>query len=760
MRRNGFLRGFIALAITALLTPLCYADKRPVKLTQQRNGSVMDERLMNDGPTYITTAEELEKLWKDWKIRGKKPKLNFSKQIVVVVTSRGSGLGLVVTLDEKGDLAVYGLGTMDIRPGFRYMIATVSRTGVKTVNGKDLSTPIKGPNSGQNSATVTGTVTYRQRVAMPPGAVVEVSLLDVSRADAPAVVLDKLEVKPTTQVPIPFTLSYDPAQIDERHTYAVQARILVKGRLWFINATRHSVITQGNPTKLEVLVDMVKSGDEPAAQEPGSQIVKTQAGDVLGVVERNVFAFKGIPYASPPVGDLRWREPQPAAIWQGVRKVHAYGNACIQQPGVAAAIAGDPSQLSEDCLYLNIWTPRPDLSAGLPVMVWIHGGAFIVGSGAAPGYNGGSLAKKGAVVVTINYRLGQLGFFAHPALEKEHPGGPANFGLLDQIAALKWVQQNIAQFGGDPNNVTIFGESSGGQSILALFASPLARGLFHKGIVESSYAIPDATRAKALEVGSNVADAVGLRGANATVAELRAVPAEKFGQLKGQKLSHAPVPISGDKVLPQSIQETFAAGKEAPLPLILGSNSDEPTVATAFGVDPAEVIKNLRGASIFVRALYPGVKDDSELGRQAVRDLIFTMPVRWLADRHSKLAPSWRYYFDYIAVKERANFPNGVPHGGEIVYAMDTGDIFPGTKDIFTDEDREFARRVSDYWFEFARTGRPSSQGNPEWPNDTGRQDKTMLFGEKIEVQTNFMKTRLNIFIGVTKILGRVLNRK
>jgi para-nitrobenzyl esterase len=144
----------------------------------------------------------------------------------------------------------------------------------------------------------------------------------------------------------------------------------------------------------------------------------------------------------------------------------------------------------------------------------------------------------------------------------------------------------------------------------------------------------------------------------------------------------------------------------------------------------------------------------------AVRDLIFTMPVRWIADRHSKLAPSWRYYFDYIAVKERANFPNGVPHGGEIVYAMDTGDIFPGTKDIFTDEDREFARRVSDYWFEFARTGRPSSQGNPEWPNDTGRQDKTMLFGEKIEVQTNFMKTRLNIFIGVTKILGRVLNRK
>ncbi|MDQ3175872.1 MAG: YbaY family lipoprotein, partial [Acidobacteriota bacterium] len=201
MRRNGFLRGFSALAITALLTPLCHANNKPVKLIQQWNGSVMDERLMNDASTYITTAEELEKLWKDWKIAGKKPRVNFSKEIVVVVTSRGSGLSLVATLDEKGDPAVYGLGTMDIRPGFRYVIATVSREGLKTVNGKERSISNKGPNSGQNSATVTGTVTYRQRIAMPPGAVVEVSLLDVSRADAPAVVLDKLEIKPTTQVP-------------------------------------------------------------------------------------------------------------------------------------------------------------------------------------------------------------------------------------------------------------------------------------------------------------------------------------------------------------------------------------------------------------------------------------------------------------------------------------------------------------------------------------------------------------------------------
>jgi uncharacterized lipoprotein YbaY len=260
MSRNVFLRSLIVLVITALLIPLSYADKKPVKPRKQWRGSVADEALMKDAPTYITKAEELEKLWNGWKIAGKKPKVNFAKEIVVVVTSRGSGLGLMTSLDEKGDLTVNGLGTMDLRPGFRYVIATVSRVGVNTINGKEISVSDSGTTKEQKSATVTGTVTYRQRIAMPPGAVVEVSLLDVSRADAPAVVLDKQEIKPTAQVPIPFTLNYDPAQIDERHTYAVQARILVEGKLRFINTKRHAVITQGNPTKLEVVVEMVKSG--------------------------------------------------------------------------------------------------------------------------------------------------------------------------------------------------------------------------------------------------------------------------------------------------------------------------------------------------------------------------------------------------------------------------------------------------------------------------------------------------------------------
>jgi para-nitrobenzyl esterase len=494
--------------------------------------------------------------------------------------------------------------------------------------------------------------------------------------------------------------------------------------------------------------------------EQSTPIVHTQSGVVQGVIDHDAVAFKGIPYAEPPIGPLRWTEPRPAASWQGARRGDAYGNACIQAPGLSEANGGAPGALSEDCLYLNIWTPKADSSARLPVMVWIHGGAYIFGSGSLSIYNGAPLARKGAVIVTLNYRLGALGFFAHPALESEAPGGPVNFALLDQIAALTWVQRNIQQFGGDGHNVTIFGQSAGAKSVLALVASPIARGLFQKAIAMSSYALPDATRAKATEVGANIATALGLPGVDATMAELRAVPAVKFGALKGQNLSTSPVPISGDKVLPESIQDTFAAGKEARVPLILGNSSDDSSVVVAFGVDPAEVIRKLGASHIFVKALYPGVRDQRELGRQVVRDLIFTMPVRWAADRHAKQATTWRYYFDYTAVNDRAKFPNGVPHGSEIVYALNTGDIFEGTRAVFTDRDRDYARTVSGYFFEFARSSNPVSPGAPHWINDRVGQDRTLDFGNTMILKPNFMKTRLNIFIGLVKMLGPMLAPK
>ena len=516
-------------------------------------------------------------------------------------------------------------------------------------------------------------------------------------------------------------------------------------------------------TRLLILAGLLAATLVFAPREAHAQsapIVKMQAGDVQGVAEQNVFTFKGIPFAAPPVGELRWREPRPAASWQGLRKADVYGNACIQVPGLSEANGGSPGSLSEDCLYLNVWTPKTDPAAKLPVLVWIHGGAFVFGSGAVNLYNGAPLATKGAVVVTINYRLAQLGFFAHPALEKESPGGPANFGLLDQIAALAWVKANIAQFGGDPGNVTILGQSAGGRSVLALFASPLARGLFHKGIAQSSYVVPDARRTKTLEVGTKVADSLGLNGASATAAQLREVPADKFGELKEQGLSTSPVPISGDKVLPQSVQATFAAGKQALLPLILGNTSDDSSVVLAFGIDPATVLKRLGAAGFLVRALYPGVKDQNELARQATRDVVFTMPARWVADRHAKRAPTWRYYFNYTAVKARAKALTGVPHGAEIAYFLNTVDIFEGTKDIVTAEDREVARRASDYVFEFARTGQPAASDSPAWPRHSARRDKTLIFGENVAVQTRFMRTRLNVFLGVSRIVDRVLGRR
>ncbi len=494
-----------------------------------------------------------------------------------------------------------------------------------------------------------------------------------------------------------------------------------------------------------------------AAQNP--PVVRIQPGEVQGVRERQLYVFKGIPYAQPPVGELRWREPQPPAPWTGVRSAESYGNACMQTPGLSEANGGYPGPLSEDCLYLNVWTPTLDTAARRPVAVWIHGGAYIFGSGSLSVYSGVPLAGQGLVVVTLNYRLAQLGFFAHPALEKENPGGPVNFGLLDQILALKWVQQNIARFGGDPGNVTIMGQSAGGKSVMALFASPLARGLFHKGIAMSSYALPDATRAKAEAVAVRVADALGLKGASASAQELRALPAERFVELKGQEFCAGPVPVAGDTWLPRSIQDTFAAGQEAPRPLILGNTSDDASVVAAFGVDAGKLVRQLGGAGVLVKLLYPGVRGNDELGRQAARDLVFTMPVRWIADRHSQLAPTWRYYFDYTAGNERPKFPKGVPHGGEIEYFLDTLGLSSDSGRGLSEQDHSYALAVSSYVSEFARTNRPASKAHAAWPIHSERQDKTMVFGQRIAVEGNFMRARLNAFIRVLKMVGPFLSR-
>lgn len=491
-----------------------------------------------------------------------------------------------------------------------------------------------------------------------------------------------------------------------------------------------------------------------------SPIVKTQEGPVQGTVQDGVFAFKGIPYAKPPMKELRWRPPQPVTPWTEVRQATARGPSSFQsKEECIRSGGGDPGTLSEDCLYLNVWTPAYEDGAkpsGLPVMVWIHGGAYVIGAGDLPGYNGSPLVKRGAVVVTLNYRLGHLGFFSHPALDAENPDKPINnFGLLDQIAALQWVQRNIAQFGGDPNNVTIFGQSAGGKSVLALFCTQLAAGLFRKGIAQSVYGLAEMTQEKARERGVNLATLAGLKGKDATAAELRGLDASKLWAFapadpKETPVSNAPVAISGDAVLPEPISATFKAGTEAKLPLILGSTSFDSSVAIdGFGIKPAELIAELRKNLIFVGPFYPDIKDDdAELGRQVVRDLIFTAVPRLLADQHSKHANTWRYYFQYTATALRPNNPYGVPHGADISFVFGTSDMCPPNQGNLNDADRAFMQAVNAYWFEFARTGQPSSSAAANaWPPHKAGEDRTQILGEPISTATDFMKKRLDAFL-------------
>lgn len=489
--------------------------------------------------------------------------------------------------------------------------------------------------------------------------------------------------------------------------------------------------------------------------------VVTDAGTVAGDWENGIASFRGIPFAAPPVGELRWRPPQPPAKWHGIKQANRWGQSSWQNRDYCMAVGGgDPGVFSEDCLYLNVWTADPTANDKKPVMVWIHGGAFTIGSGGLSPYIGGPLASRGVVLVTLNYRLGHLGFFAHPALDNEYPSGEwvNNFALLDQIAALQWVQNNIAAFGGDVDNVTIFGESSGARSVLSLFASPLAKGLFHKGIVQSAYTLPDTSRLVALNQGEALARHFGLE--KATAEELRALPADSFWPLSG-KLGVAPVPISGDSVLPQPMITVFATGRQHPLPLIIGSNSDEASVLSYFDINVSKVIQRVRrehpvGLRL-IKWLYPGIKNDKELGRQVSRDMAFTtMGYLAMLGQHKAGAPGWRYYFDYVSENARIQCPNGTWHGSEIPYVMNNMHLIEKSQVLggeFTLQDQAFAEKVSEYWLNFARYVVGNSthiEGDVHWPSWRPRKDKTLRFGHRgraeVKVEKSFMRLRLKLF--------------
>jgi para-nitrobenzyl esterase len=472
------------------------------------------------------------------------------------------------------------------------------------------------------------------------------------------------------------------------------------------------------------------------AQPASEPVVKTLSGPVRGITEGSVDVFKGIPYAAPPVGEFRWRPPQPVASWQGVRDATQFGPGCAQGGfGRAAGTIAEGS--SEDCLYLNVWKPADTRQgAKLPVMVWIHGGAFVGGSGNT---SGNGFATKGVILVSINYRLGRLGHFAFPALTAEHPEEPkGSYAFMDQIAALKWVQQNIAAFGGDPKNVTIFGFSAGGVSIHSLMTIPSAHGLFHKAIGHSSggrdgvlYGRPinkeNASQyypVSAETVGLNFARKHGIEGTDAAaLARLRALKVEEIvdgGQENdgqgGPRIYSGPI-LDG-KFVTETFESAYKAGRQARVPFMIGNNSAEiggPFVNASRSKE--ELFSMFGELKEEAKAAYDpeGTREFAEVQTYFNTDKVWAEPARFSARAvAAKGDPAYIFLFSYVpaAMKERMRFGPG--HGTDISFVFDNLRVPEGG--TAAPEDKEVARIMNTYWVNFAKTGNPNSPGLPSWP--------------------------------------------
>lgn len=466
-----------------------------------------------------------------------------------------------------------------------------------------------------------------------------------------------------------------------------------------------------------------------------AQVVRTQAGEVRGVTSQGVASWKGVPFAAPPVGELRWAPPRPAAPWNGVRNAERIGPACPQPERGDGGGVGAPSSQSEDCLTLNVFAPEG--ARNLPVMVWIHGGAFRLGYGAAPLYDGAELAKQGVVLVTVNYRLGLLGFFAHPKLTAAAASSDplGNYGLMDQIAALKWVQDNIAGFGGDPKNVTVFGESAGGSSVLYLLANPKAKGLFAKAIVESGGGLQrPVALADNEKRGLASAANIGL-GSEASLADLRARPASDWVKAQGGLQGGLGFgPFIDGRLVTDAPWQAFRDGRAADVPLIIGANSNEASVLATLGASPAAVGAAVGPANMpKLRAAYGETISAQEFTRQAMGDATFVAPSRWIAAAASSGAPSYLYYFPYVASVRRDAAP-GANHGSEIPYVFKTWKNTPLLARVMNGQDREMSDMMSACWVSFAKTGKPTCAPAPDWPAYDPKTDLQMQFGTRVEV--------------------------
>ncbi len=470
--------------------------------------------------------------------------------------------------------------------------------------------------------------------------------------------------------------------------------------------------------------------------------VRTDSGMVLGINGTNpdITVFKGLPFAAPPVGELRWRAPKPVAPWNGVRKADAFGPMCMQ----AAGRGGAAAKMSEDCLYLNVWTAAKSPSEKRPVLLWIHPGGYTSGSGSSPATDGEALAKKGVVVVTINYRLGSLGFFSHPELTKESDrNASGNYALMDQTAALEWVQKNIAGFGGDPKRVTVDGDSAGAASIGNLVASPRTKGLFQRAIAESG-----AWLGLSVSHMNTLAEAEQNGAKAGSLADLRVKPADEILKIRGGG------PVIDGWFLPEDPGKVFAEGRQNDIPVLLGSNKDEGT----FFAQPTTAAKYVEGihrrygdlADQYLK-IYPGATDeeanDSQL--RAFRDELGWVMRNW-ASLQSKTGKSkaYLYYFTHEPPQGNAASPrggrgSGATHGAEAAYVFEN--LLPPRP--WTDLDREVADTLSSYWVNFATSGNPNGKGLPEWPTfDKKSSDRRMVLGDKAVVGPGLEKPQVDFY--------------
>ena len=461
--------------------------------------------------------------------------------------------------------------------------------------------------------------------------------------------------------------------------------------------------------------------------------VRIDSGLLKGVVQDGVTVFKGIPFATPPVGDLRWRPPQPVKPWTGVKLAYKFGPDCMQIsfPGDMTPPSVAPA---EDCLYVNVWTPAGD-SAKLPVIVWIYGGALVNGGSSSAIYDGSQFAKQGCVFVSFNYRLGRFGFFGFPALTRAFPDElKGNYGYMDQLAALKWVQMNAAAFGGDAHNVTIFGESSGGGSVITMLASSLARGLFHKAIVESGGGRKifmgrrylnkpgDNHAPSAEQMGVNFAQSVGIEGEDAAaLAALRKLPADTvLGGVNDISIhqgagagTYCSSLVDG-KIVVESQGEAYAAGRGAKVPVMVGTTNADSAHGNPSSKD--EVFRQFGAYAVQARAVYDpdGNAELKVLSRAVETDLTMVEPARFLAQSITAAGePAYFFRFSYVAEAKRKEWP-AAPHASEIPFVFDTVAVAYG-RDL-TEADKATARDLNTYWVNFAKTGNPNGKGLPEWP--------------------------------------------